>query len=236
MPPALDPRPGPHRTAAGVRLRRRAAGHRAVRDRARTGCSRTREGAAGVTFGLAEFIAAEEMDRHRGYWWSPDGSALLVARVDETPVTRWHIADPANPERPPAEVAYPAAGHPERRRIPPAGQAGRHQRAGRHRTRRVPVPGHGLLGGRAPAAGGGAEPGPADDAAAGRRCRERPGRACCARTPTRAGWRSSRASRLDRDGRIVWTRDAEDTRRLVIAGPGEDGRPGDPAGPAGARR
>jgi len=32
--------------------------------------------------------------------------------VDETPVTRWHIADPAHPERPPAEVAYPAAGTP----------------------------------------------------------------------------------------------------------------------------
>ena len=63
-----------------------------------------------MTFGLPEFIAAEEMGRHRGYWWAPDGSALLVARVDETPVTRWHIADPAHPERTPAEVAYPAAG------------------------------------------------------------------------------------------------------------------------------
>src|SRR6478609_475289 len=68
--------------------------------------------AAGVTFGLAEFIAAEEMGRTRGYWWSPDGSALLVARVDDTPVNRWHIADPANPDRTPAEVAYPAAGTP----------------------------------------------------------------------------------------------------------------------------
>jgi dipeptidyl-peptidase 4 len=63
-----------------------------------------------VTYGLAEFIAAEEMDRSRGYWWAPDGTAVLVARVDETLVTRWYIADPANPERPPAEVAYPAAG------------------------------------------------------------------------------------------------------------------------------
>ncbi len=69
-------------------------------------------GAPGVTFGLPEFIAAEEMDRHRGYWWAPDGSALLVARVDESPVDRWHIADPAHPERVPAEVAYPAAGTP----------------------------------------------------------------------------------------------------------------------------
>jgi dipeptidyl-peptidase 4 len=69
-------------------------------------------GAPGVTFGLPEFIAAEEMGRQRGYWWAPDGSALLVARVDETPVNRWHIADPAHPERPPAVVAYPAAGSP----------------------------------------------------------------------------------------------------------------------------
>jgi dipeptidyl-peptidase-4 len=65
-----------------------------------------------VSYGLAEFIAAEEMSRFRGYWWSPDGSSLLVARVDETPVQRWHIADPANPDRPAAEVAYPVAGTP----------------------------------------------------------------------------------------------------------------------------
>ena len=48
----------------------------------------------------------------RGYWWAPDGASLLVARVDETPVQRWHIADPANPDRPPAAVAYPSAGTP----------------------------------------------------------------------------------------------------------------------------
>jgi len=69
-------------------------------------------GAPGVSFGLAEFVAAEEMGRTRGYWWAPDGTALLVARVDQAPVTRWHIADPANPGRAPAEVAYPAAGTP----------------------------------------------------------------------------------------------------------------------------
>ena len=28
----------------------------------------------GKVRGLAEYIAAEEMDRHRGYWWSPDAS------------------------------------------------------------------------------------------------------------------------------------------------------------------
>ncbi|MEV1199179.1 DPP IV N-terminal domain-containing protein [Microbispora rosea] len=63
-----------------------------------------------VTYGLAEFIAAEEMGRMRGYWWSPSGDRLLVARVDESPVTLWHIADPANPDRQPVPQRYPAAG------------------------------------------------------------------------------------------------------------------------------
>ncbi|ONI89497.1 S9 family peptidase [Saccharothrix sp. ALI-22-I] len=63
-----------------------------------------------VTWGLAEFIAAEEMSRFRGYWFSPDGEHVLAARVDNAPVPRWHIADPANPGTPAAEIAYPAAG------------------------------------------------------------------------------------------------------------------------------
>ena len=109
--PALDPRPDP----AGRQLAYVCDG--ALRVTGLRGDLPDRavadpRGAPGVTFGLPEFIAAEEMDRHRGYWWAPDGSALLVARVDETPVTRWHIADPAHPERVPAEVAYPAAGTP----------------------------------------------------------------------------------------------------------------------------
>jgi len=65
-----------------------------------------------ISYGLAEFVAAEEMDRMRGYWWSPDGAALLVARVDDAPVRRWYVADPANPESPPTVLAYPAAGSP----------------------------------------------------------------------------------------------------------------------------
>ncbi|MER7666128.1 prolyl oligopeptidase family serine peptidase [Streptomyces sp. NPDC096193] len=65
-----------------------------------------------VTYGLAEFIAAEEMDRLRGFWWSPESDRLLVARVDERDVRRWWISDPAHPDREPAQVAYPAAGTP----------------------------------------------------------------------------------------------------------------------------
>jgi dipeptidyl-peptidase-4 len=63
-----------------------------------------------VSWGRAEHVAAEEMDRSRGFWWAPDGRTLLVCRVDETPVAQWWIADPAHPDRPPAVVRYPAAG------------------------------------------------------------------------------------------------------------------------------
>jgi dipeptidyl-peptidase-4 len=65
---------------------------------------------ATVSWGRAEFVAAEEMGRYRGFWWSPDGDAVLAARVDEAPVTTWWIADPAHPENPPTPTRYPAAG------------------------------------------------------------------------------------------------------------------------------
>ncbi|GAA2065615.1 prolyl oligopeptidase family serine peptidase [Catenulispora yoronensis] len=63
-----------------------------------------------VTYGLAEFIAAEEMDRFRGHWWAPEGDRLFAERADEAPIQTWYIADPANPGKTPAEVRYPAAG------------------------------------------------------------------------------------------------------------------------------
>ncbi|MER5432977.1 prolyl oligopeptidase family serine peptidase [Streptomyces sp. NPDC002588] len=63
-----------------------------------------------VSYGLAEFIAAEEMARSRGYWWAPDSDRLMVARVDDAPVERWWISDPAQPKRDPQHVPYPAAG------------------------------------------------------------------------------------------------------------------------------
>ncbi|MFH8382680.1 prolyl oligopeptidase family serine peptidase [Kitasatospora sp. NPDC018058] len=63
-----------------------------------------------VSYGLAEYVAAEEMYRTRGHWWSPDGTALLVARVDQRPVTRLHLADPTDPRQPPRAIRYPLAG------------------------------------------------------------------------------------------------------------------------------
>ena len=63
-----------------------------------------------VSWGLAEFLAAEEMDRARGFWWSPDGERLAVARVDVRRVLRFHLTDPANPAIEPVALPYPAAG------------------------------------------------------------------------------------------------------------------------------
>jgi dipeptidyl-peptidase-4 len=103
--PALDPRPDPDgRKVAYVHDGALRVIH------LDTGRDDAIAGEDGITFGLAEFVAAEEMGRARGYWWSPDGDRILLARVDESPVSRWHIADPANPAQTPASVAYPAAG------------------------------------------------------------------------------------------------------------------------------
>jgi len=63
-----------------------------------------------VRWGVAEFIAAEEMERLRGCWWAPDGRRLLACRVDDRPVGLWHIASPIDPAAEPRAVRYPQAG------------------------------------------------------------------------------------------------------------------------------
>ncbi|MFD8593454.1 prolyl oligopeptidase family serine peptidase [Kitasatospora sp. NPDC059646] len=68
--------------------------------------------ADGARWGVAEFAAAEELGRSRGHWWSPDGSAVLAARVDESALPLRHFADPADPGREPESFAYPQAGGP----------------------------------------------------------------------------------------------------------------------------
>ena len=46
----------------------------------------TRDGGGTLSWGLAEFVAQEEMDRTKGAWWSPDDARIAVARVDESGV------------------------------------------------------------------------------------------------------------------------------------------------------
>ncbi len=114
--PAADPRPDPagalvaYTSGGGLRVTDVASGE----DRAIASPEAAETGPVSsentVSFGRAEYVAAEEMGRSRGFWWAPDGSAVLAARVDESPVQRWHIADPASPGVPGREVRYPSAG------------------------------------------------------------------------------------------------------------------------------
>jgi dipeptidyl-peptidase-4 len=46
----------------------------------------TTEGKDTLSFGVAEFVAQEEMDRYTGYWTSPDDRLIAFTRVDESPV------------------------------------------------------------------------------------------------------------------------------------------------------
>lgn len=107
--PVIDPRPAPdgRHIAYVARGALRIVGAEGEDDRVLAGPESDQ-----VTYGLAEFIAAEEMGRTRGFWWSPESDRLLVARVDDTPVRRWWISDPAHPGRDPQHVPYPAAGTP----------------------------------------------------------------------------------------------------------------------------
>ncbi len=65
---------------------------------------------ADISFGVAEFVAQEEFDRSRGYWWSPRSDALLFQRTDESMVQRAYLADPLNPESEPRLRRYPRPG------------------------------------------------------------------------------------------------------------------------------
>ncbi|MFD5285116.1 S9 family peptidase [Streptomyces rubrogriseus] len=107
--PVIDPRPSPdgRHVAYVARGALHVVGAEGDGDRALAEAD-----GEGVTYGLAEFVAAEEMSRNRGFWWSPESDRLLVARVDDTPVQRWWISDPAHPGRDPQHVPYPAAGTP----------------------------------------------------------------------------------------------------------------------------
>ena len=64
----------------------------------------------GIEWGVAEFIAAEEMHRFNGFWWSPKSDKLLVARIDESDVSEVQISDPTNPLATSSTMRYPLAG------------------------------------------------------------------------------------------------------------------------------
>ena len=107
--PVFDPRPDP--TARRLAY----VSGTTLRIGELDGSSRALVGADGsepdtVSWGSADFIAAEEMGRFRGYWWSPDGTTIAACRVDDAAVERWVIADPARPSEAARTIRYPAAG------------------------------------------------------------------------------------------------------------------------------
>ncbi len=72
----------------------------------------TRDGSETIGNGVAEFVADEEMDRHTGYWWAPDDSAIAFARIDETEVPVQKRPEVYADHTEVVEQRYPQAGQP----------------------------------------------------------------------------------------------------------------------------
>lgn len=87
-----------------------------------------------VTHGLADFVAQEEMDRYRGFWWHPSSSSILFARVDESNIPPYRITHQGK-EGSNGEAAY------EDHRYPFAGESNPRVRLGYVRVDRSHVPG-----------------------------------------------------------------------------------------------
>jgi dipeptidyl-peptidase-4 len=63
-----------------------------------------------IANGVAEFVADEEMDRHTGYWWAPDDSAIAFTRTDESRVPIQKRSEIYADRFEVVEQRYPAAG------------------------------------------------------------------------------------------------------------------------------
>jgi dipeptidyl-peptidase-4 len=68
-----------------------------------------------VTNGVAEYIAEEEMGRHEGYWWSPDGARLAFIQADSAPIPLYSITHQGTDSFFVEEYRYPFAGGPNAR-------------------------------------------------------------------------------------------------------------------------
>jgi dipeptidyl-peptidase-4 len=74
----------------------------------------TTAGGGAVECGLAEFIAAEELGRDEGFWWSPDSTRIAYVETDSSEVPIFRM--PGLDERgTPVEQRYPRPGDPNAR-------------------------------------------------------------------------------------------------------------------------
>lgn len=75
----------------------------------------TTDGKGAVSWGTAEFVAQEEMDRFTGYWWSPDERRIALTHVDESGVDIIPRFDIGADGVKVVEQRYPRAGRPNAR-------------------------------------------------------------------------------------------------------------------------
>ena len=66
----------------------------------------------GISYGVAEFVAQEEMSRYTGYWWSPDQRYIAYTKVDESTVDVIERFDIAAEKTTVIDQRYPRAGRP----------------------------------------------------------------------------------------------------------------------------
>ncbi|HEV3166253.1 MAG TPA: S9 family peptidase [Isosphaeraceae bacterium] len=64
----------------------------------------------GLTHGLAEFIAQEELDRSSGFWWAPDGAKLAYQETDERNIPLYTITHQGSDSYSLETHRYPFAG------------------------------------------------------------------------------------------------------------------------------
>lgn len=63
-----------------------------------------------IAYGVAEFVAQEEMSRYTGYWWSADERYIAYTKVDESPVDIIERFDIKAEETTVIDQRYPRAG------------------------------------------------------------------------------------------------------------------------------
>ena len=70
----------------------------------------TSSGTETKSYGMAEFVAQEEMDRTKGFWWLPDSNRIVYQVNDSSKVEVWYVGDPSAPQNPPYPSRYPRPG------------------------------------------------------------------------------------------------------------------------------
>jgi dipeptidyl-peptidase-4 len=105
--PELDPK----LDAAATRVAFVRDGDLYVLDLATLAETRLTDGAVdGLSYGLAEFIAQEEMDRFSGFWWSPDGGQIAYQEADERHIPGYTIVHQGGSEVSVETHRYPFPG------------------------------------------------------------------------------------------------------------------------------